>query len=69
MAMNGNTLGVAIWTAVQAVGDKEDTEAVWKAIGTEIVNHITTSGVINVTSVTGVTAGAATSGPGTGTIS
>lgn len=41
---------------------------VLKAIAEGVVEHITSAAVVNVTSVSGVTTGGGTSGPGTGTI-
>lgn len=69
MAMNGDTLGAAMKAAVDAVSDKTDRDALFKAIGGAIVAHIQGNAQVNVTSVSGVTAGSAASGPGTGTIS
>lgn len=68
MALNGNALGDAIKAAVDAVGDKTDRTALFRAIGNAIVTHITTQGTVavTVTSVSGVTVGAGVSGPGTG---
>jgi len=71
MAMNGDALGLAIKTAVQAAAasNPSDTDAMFKAMGNAIVDHIHSFAAVTVTvtSVTGVTAGAAASGPGTGT--
>lgn len=69
MAMNGDTLGLAIKAAVDGVTNKTDRDALFKAIGGAIVAHIQANAVVAVTSVSGVTAGAGVSGPGTGTIS
>lgn len=70
MAMNGDTLGLAIKAAVEAAAaaNPADRDAMFKAMGNAIVNHIQANAAVTVTSVSGVTAGSATSGPGTGTI-
>lgn len=68
MALNANTLGDAMKAAVDAVVDKTDRTAVFRALASAIVTHLTTNAVVNVTSVSGVTTGAGVSGPGTGTI-
>lgn len=74
MALNGDILGDAIRTAVEAAvqstreaGDAQRT-AIWRAVGNAIVHHITTFAVVNVTvpSVSGVTPGVGVSGPGAG---
>lgn len=68
MAMNGNVLGDAIKAAIDAVGDKTDRQAIFRALGDAIVTHITANASVTVTvaSVSGVTVGAGTSGPGSG---
>lgn len=68
MALNGNSLGDAMLAAIDAVGDKTDRQALFRALGAAIVTHITTQGsvAVTVTSVSGVTVGAGVSGPGTG---
>lgn len=48
--------------------DKRDRTKVFKAMGGAIVTYLVTNTQVVVASVTGVTAGAAASGPGTGTI-
>lgn len=69
MAMNGNTLGSAIVTAVNALSptQKVDPTACWQAIAGAIVHHIQTSAVVLVTpSDNGLqtdSAGHATTGP------
>lgn len=68
MALNGTALGDAIKAAVDAVGDPTDRQAVFRAIGTAIATYLVANTQVVVTSVTGVTTGAGTSGPGTGTI-
>lgn len=73
MAMNGNTLGTEIDTAIRALSPAQQLlpVEVWKAISSAIVNHITGNAQINtnvsVTSVSGVTTGPGVSGPGSGT--
>ncbi len=71
MAMNGDTLGLAIKAAVQAAAaaDPTDRDAMFKAMGNAIVHHIQTFGTVAVAvaSVTGVTTGVGVSGAGTGT--
>ncbi|KKK59090.1 hypothetical protein LCGC14_3037890 [marine sediment metagenome] len=68
MAMNGNTLGDAIKSAVDGLGDPTDRTALFRAIGNAITDHIANNAAVAVTvaSVTLVTAGVASSGPGTG---
>lgn len=71
MAMNGDTLGLAIKSAIDALvaaGDGTDRAKLFKAIGNAIVEHITTSGVVNVVVSNAVPAAP---GPvtGTGTVS
>jgi hypothetical protein len=68
MAMNGNALGDEIRALIDAVGDKTDRTALFRAIGNAIVTHITTNAsvAVTVTSVSGVTVGVGTSGPGSG---
>lgn len=74
MALNGNTLGDLIMTQVDLAvaatpqAGPAQRQAVFRAIGAAIVTHITTQGTVVVTSVSGVTTGPGTSGPGTGTI-
>jgi hypothetical protein len=75
MAMNGNTLGTAIFNAVKSQlgwtppgGDNAQALAAWQAIAAAIVSHIQSSGVVNVTVATTGTAAAQT-GTGTGTVS
>lgn len=74
MALDGNRLGDAIRAAVDLAvagtptsGTAQRT-AVWRAIGTAIVTEITVNGQVTVASVSGVTPGVGTSGPGTGTV-
>ena len=71
MAMNGNTLGTAIYNYIIGLDDSQqsDTQAVWQGISNIIVSHIQTNAVISVANVTAVQPGAGVSGPGTGTIS
>ena len=49
MALNGNTLGTAISSALAGLSQSqlEDLETVWKTIAGEIVNHITANAVVN----------------------
>jgi len=47
MALNGDRLGTAIKAAIDGVGDKSDTEAVWQAIAGAIVSEFTINGVVN----------------------
>ena len=74
MALNGNTLGDLIMTQVDLAvaatpqAGPAQRQAIFRAIGAAIVTHITTQGTVVVTSVSGVTTGPGTSGPGTGTI-
>jgi uncharacterized membrane protein YeiH len=77
MAMNGNNLGSALWTAVKgtqsfspALTPAEDAAglALWQAIGTALVTYIDANAVVTITSATatGVTSGTSTA-PVTGT--
>lgn len=69
MPLLGSGLASAVKTAVAAIPQDERThDAVWNAIGDAIVTYITTNAVVVVASVSGVTTGGGTSGPGTGTI-
>jgi hypothetical protein len=77
MALNGDVLGdlirancetvIALHVYGQPFGPAERV-ALFRAIGNAIVSHITSSAVVNVGSVSGVTAGIDASGPGAGTI-
>jgi hypothetical protein len=70
MAMDGDVLGQALKAAVSAAAasDPSDRDAMFRAMGNAIVNHLRVYGQVNVTviSVSGVTTGAGVSGPGTG---
>lgn len=66
--MNGDVLGAALKAAVDAVADKTDRDALFKAMGDAIVLHIQTNAAVTVTSVSGVTIGTGVSGPGAGTV-
>lgn len=69
--MDGDVLGLAIKAAVDTVvagGGPVDRDAMFKAMGHAIVEHVQAYGQVVVTSVSGVTAGAGVSGPGAGTI-
>lgn len=72
--MNGDALGDAIKAAVDAAvsgtpaaGSAQRT-AIFRAMGSAIVTHITANAAVVVTSVSGVTTGGGVSGPGTGTV-
>lgn len=72
MALDANVLTAQIVTGIQAATGNQLPQisvTVWKAVAEAIVDHIKSAGVVTVTvaSVTGVTAGAGTSGPGAGT--
>lgn len=67
MALNGDVLGLAMKAAVDAVADKTDRDALFKAMGNAIVNYITTNATVAVVTP-GVTAGP-TALAGTGVIS
>lgn len=76
MALNATTLSASIKAnlttafGLPAGGFGEaNMQKACDAIAQAVVAHITTFGVVNVASVSEVTAGAGTSGPGTGTIS
>lgn len=57
-----NTLGLT-------TDQKADALPKWQSLFQQLATWIATNGQITVTSVTGVTPGGGTSGPGTGTIS
>jgi hypothetical protein len=69
MALDGNILGDLMRAKIDEAPDKTDREALFRALGAAVVQHLTTAGVVavTVTSVTGVTTGVGVSGPGTGT--
>lgn len=72
MPLSASTLKGLIKTNIQA--DFETSDADWldqfaQAIADAVVTHITTSALVTVPSVSGVTPGPGASGPGTGTIS
>lgn len=76
MALNGNALGDAVVTALEGVDpsmtddQKAQLTSAWHAIGTAIVAYVTAnaqvSSSVTVSSVSGVTTGPGTSGPGSG---
>lgn len=73
MSLNNTTAdvtGAAINSAVQALTteQKSDPETCWKTIMRVIYAHLVTDAVVVVASVSGVTTGPGTSGPGTGTL-
>ena len=59
MALSGDVLGQAIVTALASyqtglsTAEKAQQLATWKLVATAIVTHITTSGVVTTTGVTG----------------
>lgn len=69
MAMSGSGLSSEIRSAIAALADPKDHNAIWDAIGAAIINHIknNASVAVTVTSVTGVTTGTGVSGAGSGT--
>ena len=71
MAMSGSVLKAAILGAINGLSevDKRDADKVWAEICDEIVNHIKNNALVTVavTSVSLVTTGSGTSGPGAGT--
>jgi hypothetical protein len=75
MALNANVLGALMKAAVDNVvvsteeGVPLNRDDLFQALADAIITHITSAGVVTVTSVTGVTVGGGVSGPGTGTIS
>lgn len=78
MALNAASLSAemkaAVDTAVAAAlagGDSIDSirTDIFDALASAIVTHITTNAVVTVASVSGVTTGPGSSGPGAGTIS
>lgn len=66
MAMNGDTLGMAIKAAVEAAAaaDPADRDEIFKAMGNAIVQHIQAAAQVVVV----VTSGPGSPGGGTGTI-
>lgn len=68
MALSANRLGDAMKAAIDAVGDKTDRTAVFRALATAIVLEVQGHAQVVVASVSGVTTGGGTSGPGTGTV-
>lgn len=71
MALNGDRLGLAIAAAIEAAAQSNpsDRNEWFKALGNAIVNEITGHAEVAVASVTLVTSGLESSGPGTGTVS
>ena len=69
MALSKTVLGPLIKSKIDAVADKTNRDDLFEAIADAVIEHITSAGVVNVVSVSGVTTGGASSGPGTGTIS
>ncbi len=71
MALNGDVLGLLMLANVNALSEaqKRDRTAVYRALGSAIVDHITANAVVTVASVTLVQPGLGSSGPGAGTIS
>lgn len=69
MSMLGSGLATAVKSAIAAIPNPKDHDAVWNAIGDAIVNYIIANAhvTVAVTSVSGVTTGAGVSGAGTGT--
>ena len=75
MALSGTALGDAMRTAIDNAvltypsASEEQRTAIFRALGTAIVDYIKTNAVVAVTvpSVSGVTAGVGVSGPGVGT--
>lgn len=49
--MNGNTLGDAMLAAVNAVPDKTDRQALFRALGGAIVGHIQANAAVTVAAV------------------
>ena len=68
----GNVLGLAMKAAVDGLSDaqKKDRDEVFKAMGTAIIAHLIANGAsaVAVVSVSGVTTGPGTSGPGLGNL-
>lgn len=69
MPMVGTALATAIKAAIAGVPDPKTYDAVWNTVAAAIVSYIQTNATVavTVTSVSGVTAGVAVSGAGTGT--
>jgi hypothetical protein len=73
MALSASTLSAGIKSELQKTWPDAQSSA-WLdafclAVATAVVDHIKNSAVVSVTSVSGVLAGPAVSGPGSGTIS
>jgi hypothetical protein len=68
MALNGDTLGAAIATAINGLSanDKNDIAKVWKAIANQIITHVKTATVTvpgtGLTAPNGPVGGTSTSG-------
>ncbi len=82
MALSSTRLSTAIYNAITGnvnngfsssfgtdVTQQNLVKAWCDSIASAVVNEFTANALVNVTSVSGVTAGAGVSGPGTGTIS
>ena len=67
--MNATVLGADLRAAIDGVSDKTDRDALFQAMASAIINHITSNAAITVTvaSVSGVTPGVGVSGSGAGT--
>jgi hypothetical protein len=52
MALNGDALGLAIKVAVDAVENKSDREALFKAIGNAIITYITANATVTIPGLT-----------------
>jgi hypothetical protein len=71
MALDPTVLADLIITNIQsATGNTlpAASSVVWGAVAAAIITHLTTAGVVEVVSVSGVTTGSGVSGPGAGTI-
>lgn len=72
MALSASALKALIVSETQGLFSIQDAAQIEKfaeAVANAVVQHITSSAVVTVASVTGVTPGVGVSGPGTGTVS
>lgn len=67
MPLSGDRLGDALLAAVNAVADKTNRQAIFRALGNAIVTEVQANGLVTVTVATTGSASAQT-GTGTGTV-
>ena len=71
MAMNGTTLGDAIYSAIQGLHGSTNPQAIWETIGAQIVAHIEANAIVAVpaSGLVSGNPGSPVTGAATGTIS